>query len=145
MNARLLLLPLLIALSGCRTAPVAVNNDDIALMKAAGVTLRTASDLSLEPERVPTTERYFETTRIPYFGITEADFSTLRKKLEATILASGTDAPAISVIVRDCWDRPEIRADIALRDVTLHELLDVVANTFGFSWHVGVSVVFECP
>ena len=145
MNARLLLLPLLIALCGCRTTSVAVNNEDIVLMKAAGITLRTAPDLNLEPERVTATERYFETTRIPYFGITDADFSTMRKKLEATILASGTDAPSMSVIVRDCWDRPEIRADFALRDVTLHELLDVVANTFGFSWHVGVGVVFECP
>jgi hypothetical protein len=145
MNAKPLILLGLLLLPGCRTPTVAVNNEDIALMQAAGVTLRTAPDLSLEPERVPDTMRYLETTRIPYFGITEADFSTLRKKLETTILRSGTDAPSISIIVRDCWERPELRATIALRDVTLHELLDVVANTFGLSWHVGVSIVYECP
>ncbi|MFT5127068.1 MAG: hypothetical protein ACI8W8_000668 [Rhodothermales bacterium] len=145
MTARFLLLPFLLLLTSCRTPTIAVNNDDVALMQAAGVSLRTAPDRKLEPERVEATMRYFETTRIPYFGIANADFSTLRKKLEATILASGADAPATSVIVRDCWERREIRADIALRDVTLHELLDVVANTFGLSWHVGVSVVFECP
>jgi hypothetical protein len=145
MIARLLPIPIFLLLAGCRTPTIAVNNEDITLMQAAGVTLRTAPDLKLEPERVEATMRYFETARIPYFGITDADFSTLRKKLESTILASGTGATAMSVVVRDCWERREIRTDIALRDVTLHELLDVVANTFGLSWHVGVGVVFECP